>query len=216
MINYLYDLSRKYPIMRNWSSHPEKAILEMAREGNLEAIQSMECICECISRTLWQEIANTAAQHGRTDIVEWVNTKYSVNWEDVGVIARDAGYPEIASYADGYDQVIETDLSNDYDDYPINLSGPVGDPMEDRGEYILDWRMQDYGEEFLPEEPNIIGDDIDSYDTEDTFTPYSANNPGWGFQGDNLRNQSIYQSEFEDDEDADIMSNTYRDDIIPA
>jgi len=211
MIEYLRDLGTRYPTMRNWISHPLNAILDMTRIGNVEAIHSMQCICECIRDEWWQSIANTAARHGHMNIIVYVHSNYNVNWQTVATIARDVGNEEIASYSDGFDYVTQTGWSSDYDDFPLNLSGSVGDPMEDKGEYIIDWRMEDYKEEFLPEEPNIIGDDAGSYDDIDTFTPYNESNQGWGFSGELIDTTNV--SEFEDDEDDDLVSDRYKDDV---
>jgi len=146
MLGYLSDLASSYPIMHDWMEHAEDAIIAMSKVGDLYAIQSMNSICECITPNMWQEIANTSALYGYIDIIQWIQSQYDINWQTVGFIARDAGYPEIAAYADGYEYIISRD------DYPLNY-GPTGDPMEDRGEWIFDYRMQEGKEEFLPEEP---------------------------------------------------------------
>lgn len=153
--------------MKNWMYHPEIAILDMTKVGDLDAIAGIECICKCISSSLWQQIANIAAQYGHMHIIEWINTRTSVNWQEVAFHARDSGQREIASYADGYDIVLSSDLSYDTDDFPLNLAGPVGDPTEDKGEFIFDWRLQDYKEEFLPEELLYIDDEEEVFETDE-------------------------------------------------
>ena len=213
IIRYLSDLSLQYPIMKNWIQHPEESIIEMTRVGNLQAIMGMERICECITPALWQTIADTAARYNHMDIITWVNSNYNVNWQTVAFIARDAGNEEIASYADGYGTVIEADWSDEYDEFPLNLSGPVGEPMEDKGEFIFDWRLQDYQEEFLPEEPNIIDTGEESWEELDNFTPFKG--IGYGFRDERLDVENVLRSEFEDDEDEDRMANMSQD-IIPA
>lgn len=211
---YLSDLATRYPIMKNWKQHPHQAILTMTREGSLEALKGMNCICQCITLGMWQTIANVAARYGHMDIIVWVRSNMNINWQTVAFIARDSNHDEIASYADGYEYVIEADWSDEFDEFPLNLSGPVGEPMEDKGEYIFDWRMQDYQEEFMPEEPNIIDTGEESWEEIDNFTPYKGNS-GYGFRDDRLDAEDIYHSEFEDDEDEDRISNL-NDDFIPA
>lgn len=213
IMRYLSDLSVQYPIMKDWMQHPEEAIIEMTRIGNLQAIKGMECICECITPDLWQVIANIASLYNHMDIITWVNSNYNINWQTVAFIARDEGNEEIASYADGYDTVIEADWSDEYDEFPLNLSGPVGEPIEDKGEFIFDWRLQDYQEEFLPEEPNIVDTGEESWEEPDNFTPFKG--IGYGFRDERLDVEQVLRSEFEDDEDEDRIANM-TEDVIPV
>lgn len=215
IVQYLSDLSQQYSIMKNWNLHPEQAILEMVRVGNLEAIRGMNCICDCITDELWQQIANTAAQYGHMDIIVWVNSNKTVNWQSVAFHARDAGHEEIAAYSDGYEYVIDRDWSDEFDEFPINLSGPTGDPVEDRGEWIFDWRLQDFSEDFLPDEPLYIEPNEETWEEPDNFTPFQ-NNPGWGFRDDKIDAEDIHYSEFEEDEDEDRIYDRYTNDIYPA
>lgn len=186
LLSYIDNISKKYPVMRHWYEHTDMAIVSMTRIGNLDALKAMHCLCDCISPEQWQTIADTAARYGYLHIIEWVQSMYDIDWQSTAFIARDAGYPEIASYADGYEYVIEDD------DFPLNLSGPTGDPMEDKAKYIFDYRMQDWKEEFLPEESLVIASD----DEDDGYAPFDDGS-------------DLIHSEFEDDE------NPYASDVIP-
>lgn len=156
---YLNELGKTHPIMIGWEDHPEDAIIHMARVGNLYAIKSMNCYQDIIDDTLMQEIANVAARYGHMGIVQWAMDSSSIDTQLVARIARDAGYTEIASYADGYEYIIEEE------EFPLNVSGLTGEPNEDKAKWIFDYRLQDYREEFLPEDLLIMEED--GYEIED-------------------------------------------------
>lgn len=156
---YLNELGKTHPIMIGWEDHPEDAIIHMARVGNLYAIKSMNCYQDIIDDTLMQEIANVAARYGHMGIVQWAMDSSSIDTQLIARIARDAGYTEIASYADGYEYIIEEE------EFPLNVSGLTGEPNEDKAKWIFDYRLQDYREEFLPEDLLIMEED--GYEIED-------------------------------------------------
>lgn len=159
--SYLDQLADDHPIMIGWKDHPDDAIIYMARIGNLYAIKNMNCRHSYINGDLMQQIANIAARYGHMNIIEWVMSNAYIDTQLIAYIARDAGYTNIASYADGYEYVIEEE------EFPMNLSGLTGDPNEDKAKWIFDYRMQDYREEFLPEDPLLMEDD--GYDVEDPY-----------------------------------------------
>jgi len=194
---YFDILSRQYPMVKNWDRYGdkdwEKIVIFLAKKNLEPGIRNMDCICDCIDDNLWQEIANIGAEYGYDNLVSLAYENSNINLGDVSVIARQNDHREIARVIDGQYYIIDNKFSSDYDDFPANF-GPTGDPNEDKAEWIFDYRMQDYKEDMLPEEPNIFNDEDDSY-----YIPVQDYVP---------------PDEFDDDEDEDLIPHQEEIDII--
>lgn len=188
-MNYIEYLDQTYPDIKDLHSNPMGTIYRLAMLGDLYGIQAIEYIYSVIDPNGWERIAEIAAKYGYQDIIEYAASQYNLDDESLAVIARSSGYGEIASDLDGYDYVVQDSYTNEYDPFPYQY-GPVGIPMEDKGQDVIDWRSSDFSEEMLPEEPLSL---------EGVHPQFGS--LGWGFKDDTLINDEIFNDEFDDPED---------------
>lgn len=168
-ISYLMYLESILGWPKDWRRNPISRVMELARIGDIPGIQAIDSLYKVIGPSEWQMVAEIGASHGYQGVVEYAFTQYDLNGMRIGIIARDAGYPKIASASDGYAWVTNDTYSKEYDPFPLQF-GPSGDPMEDKGKDIIDWRMQDWDESMLPEEVIPIDDEytiVEYQDNED-------------------------------------------------
>lgn len=190
------------------------SLIDLAQKGDLSALQRIQKKYK-VPQSLWQKVAEKAAESGHRDILLWLDKITNLDYIRIAFAARSGDQEEIAANADGFGVVVEADAGNEYDDFPIHLSGPEGDPTEEKGKWVFDWIAQDYSEEFLPEEPNVIDTEGTDYEEEEgAYSPFTGENPGWGFRGDHPRKRdAVYHSDFDDDEDEDLIDDRSTYDI---
>lgn len=136
----------------------------MASTGNVNGI--VECSHREYLGDLWQEIAEVGAAYGHLDVVRAIHSFYTLNMQDIGVIARNGGHIHIASWALGSPWV--PNLQGTYQEFPRNIGVDTSVP-----ENVREWEMVDWDESFdLPDTeatPYVyeVGDPMMQPDRED-------------------------------------------------